>query len=334
MIQYINDIKKLVEDNYDITILNINKIKNVYKIVAVEGNFCLKQVKYNFYRFKHILEVLDYLNKNEFDNILDIILTYAGEKYIEFNNVFFYMTKWLESRELNYSNHYDLIRAAQHIAKFHNYSNGFKPSQETEVDIRYMKWFQIFDKKINDILNFKEIIENKNELSSFDKIYLKNIDKNISIANESVENLYKFNYKDIMKQTVKKNYVCHHDLANHNLLLDKFGKVFFIDFDYIIIDTYLHDLGSFISRCLKYGRWNNEKFNIIIKSYKDVKSITKKELLILMSFILFPNDFWQVGVQYYTENINWKEEKFLRRLSRIENDRDDRCDFIKKIIVK
>ena len=332
--EFLKDLKKLVEDNYDITVLNINKVKNVYKITGVEGDFCLKQVKYNFLRFKHILEVIDYLKKNEFDNILDIILTYEDEKYVEYKNIFFYMTKWLESRELNYSNQYDLIRASQHIAKFHNYSNGFAPSEDTDVDIRYMKWIQVFDKKINDLLEFKEIIEKKKDLTLFDKIYKQNIDKNISLSNEAVENLYKFNYKEVMKETVKKNYVCHHDLANHNLLLDQFGKIYFIDFDYVIIDTYLHDLGSFITRSLKYGRWNDEKFQIVLKSYKDVKHISKKELLILMSFILFPNDFWQLGIQYYNEKIYWKEEKFIRRLSRIEEDREDRKNFIKRVILK
>ena len=59
MIQYINDLKKLVEENYDVTILDMSKLKNVYKIVAVEGNFCLKQFKYEFSRFKHILEIFE-----------------------------------------------------------------------------------------------------------------------------------------------------------------------------------------------------------------------------------------------------------------------------------
>lgn len=334
MIQYINDLKKLVEENYDVTILDMSKLKNVYKIVAVEGNFCLKQFKYEFSRFKHILEIFDYFKKEDFDNILDVISTYSEKKYIEFDNVYFYMTFWIESRELNYSNSYDLIRAAQHIAKFHNYSKGFKVSKDSKADIRWMKWFEIFDRKINDIYKFKKLIEDKSELSVFDKIYFENIDKNIQIANESIENLYKFDYENVMKEHIKKNYICHHDLANHNILLDSSGKIYFIDFDYVILDTHLHDLGSFIMRCLKFGRWNHEKFKIIINSYKDVKHVSKQELSLAMSFILFPNDFWQIGVQYYNEKINWDEEKFLRRLTRFENDKDDRRNFIINMISK
>ncbi|EIA25703.1 Putative spore coat protein S, partial [Candidatus Arthromitus sp. SFB-3] len=97
MDQYISSLKRLVEENYDITIFDIIKFKNIYKISAVEGNFCLKQCKYKFSKFKYILDVLDYLKKQEFDNVLSIIETYSEGKYIELNGVYFYMTKWLES---------------------------------------------------------------------------------------------------------------------------------------------------------------------------------------------------------------------------------------------
>lgn len=332
MNQYISGLKKLVEESYDVTIFDINKFKNVYKISAVEGNFCLKQYKHDFCRFKHILDVFDYLEKREFDNILEIIETYSHKKYIEFDNVYFYMTKWIESRELNYSNSYDVIRASQHIAKFHNHTKGYKPSTDVNADSRWFKWLDIFEAKLRDIYVFKEMLNSKKELTIFDKIYSDNIDKNIDLAKESMDLLCRFDYEDIIKEHSKRNYICHHDLANHNILLDSYGKIYFIDFDYIILDTYLHDLGSFVQRCLKFGRWSKDKFRLIINSYKDVKYIPKREILLMMAFILFPNDFWQVGIQRYKENILWTDDRFLKRLTRFENDKDDKVSFIRDII--
>ena len=54
MDQYISSLKRLVEENYDITILDIIKFKNIYKISAVEGNFCLMQCKNKFIKIKYI----------------------------------------------------------------------------------------------------------------------------------------------------------------------------------------------------------------------------------------------------------------------------------------
>lgn len=332
MIQYFNDLKKLVEDNYDVTVLNILKFKNVYKIISVEGNFCLKQFKYDFYRLNHVLEIFKYLIDENFENVLEIIPAFSGEKYVELNDVYFYMTKWIESRELNYSNTYDIIRASQHIAKFHNYSEGFSPNFKIKADVRWGKWIEIFNKKINDILNFKKIIEQKSEKSIFDKIYLKNLDENIELGNQSIENLKIYNYENIVSQHEKKGYICHHDLANHNILIDSYNKIYFIDFDYVILDSFLHDLSSFINRVLKYGRWTKDKFKIIIDSYKDVKDISKNEISLALSFILFPNDFWQLGIQYYYENITWTNEKFIKRLTRFENDKKSKNEFILNMI--
>ena len=334
MDQYISSLKRLVEENYDITIFDIIKFKNIYKISAVEGNFCLKQCKYKFSKFKYILDVLDYLKKQEFDNVLSIIETYSEGKYIELNGVYFYMTKWLESRELNYSNYYDVIRASQNIANFHNYTKGYKPSQNILPDSRWMKWIDLFNSKLSDIISFKELLQDRNDLNTFDKIYLENVNKNVDLAMESIEVLYKFEYEKIINEHSKLGYICHHDLANHNLLIDSKGKIYFIDFDYVILDTYLHDLGSFINRCLKLGNWNEHKFNMVINSYRDVKYLPRREILLTLSFILFPYDFWQIGIQRYRESIGWDNEKFLKRLNRSENDKDDRTYFIRSIIFK
>ncbi|BAK80965.1 CotS family spore coat protein [Candidatus Arthromitus sp. SFB-rat-Yit] len=334
MDQYVRDLKRVVEVNYDITIFDIIKFKNVYKISAVEGNFCLKQCKCKFDKFKYILDVLDYLKKQEFDNILSIVETYSEEQYIEFNDVYFYMTEWIESRELNYSNYYDIIRASQNIGNFHNYTQGYKPSKNILPDYRWMKWGDIFNLKLMDIISFKESLKYRSDLDIFDRIYLENADKNIDLAKESIELLYKFEYEKIVKEHFEIGYICHHDLANHNVLIDSKGKIYFIDFDYVILDTYLHDLGSFINRCLKLGSWNEYKLNLIINSYRDIKRLPKREILLTLSFILFPNDFWQIGIQRYRENIRWSDERFLKRLNRSENDKQDKTNFIKSIIFK
>lgn len=333
MSEYLNNLKKLVEENYDVTVLNMIKFKNVYKIVAVEGNFCLKQFKYSFCRLKHVLEIFEHFNRKNFKNIPEIIPCNLKREYVELNGIYFYMTHWIESRELNYSNIYDVEDAAFHIAKFHIYGRDFKISDETKADIRWFRWIEIFNRKIDDILKFRDVILHRDELSVFDKIYLKNVERNISLANESIENLYRFDYKSVMKHHIVESYICHHDLAGHNILKDREGKLYFIDFDYVILDTFLHDLASFLMRTMKIGRWNIGKLRIIVNSYRSVKQLSKQELSLAMSFLLFPNDFWQLGFQYYVEEINWDEEKFLRRLTRFENDKDDRISFIRNVIL-
>lgn len=44
---------------------------------------------------------------------------------------------------------------------------------------------------------------------------------------------------------------CHHDYANHNILIDSENQIYIIDFDYCMLDTKLHDLASILIRVMK-----------------------------------------------------------------------------------
>lgn len=68
----------------------------------------------------------------------------------------------------------------------------------------------------------------------------------------------------------------------------------------------------------------------IINCYSNNISINNKEMYLIFCFMEFPQDFWQVGLQYYVEKQPWGEEFFIRKLNRIIKDNRDRCEFLSK----
>jgi len=119
-------------------------------------------------------------------------------------------------------------------------------------------------------------------------------------------------------------------MANHNFLITEEGKVYLIDFDYCIMDTRLHDLTSLVIRNMRYGVWDIGKAYFILNEYDRIYSISRKELEVIKALITFPQDFWQVGLQYYTEKQPWTMDYFLMRLNRIVDDREIRDKFLKE----
>jgi CotS family spore coat protein len=101
-----------------------------------------------------------------------------------------------------------------------------------------------------------------------------------------------------------------------------------IDFDYCIVDSFLHDLSSIIIRCLKYGHWNFDTLDFIIDTYSQNTKVDNKDLYLIFCFMEFPQDFWQVGLQYYVEKQPWSEEVFIKRLRRIVGDCKERMEFM------
>ena len=131
-----------------------------------------------------------------------------------------------------------------------------------------------------------------------------------------------------MDKEVLKRGFCHHDYAHHNVLIDENGEVNIIDFDYCILDTHIHDVGSLLIRSMKEGNWKNEVANNVLNSYSQTNDVTEEEMKLIIAFIRFPQIFWQIGLQCYWEQQPWGEEFLTRRLNKYLDDRKQREDFL------
>ncbi|NFM32671.1 CotS family spore coat protein, partial [Clostridium botulinum] len=101
-----SEIISIVENNYDININSIEKIKNVYKIISDSNKtYAFKIIKYEFNHFLFIISCIKHLQYNNFSKIPQIIPNNKGLDYIKIGNFYGYITKWIEgSRQCNYSN--------------------------------------------------------------------------------------------------------------------------------------------------------------------------------------------------------------------------------------
>jgi CotS family spore coat protein len=317
----VNEVKDIVSYNYNIDADSIEKIKGVYKIKADKSTYCLKLVTDRYCKFVFIVAAIKHLQNNGFNNIPQIIKNVQNMDYVKVNDKYAYFTKWVEARESNYNDYADVSIAANTLAKLHLKSEGFNTNDNMELRIGWNRWFYWYENKINDLYEFKQIIESKNRKTDFDKIYLENMKEELDRANNALNHLKATNYFDKMAKERLKRSFCHHDFANHNVLIDSNRKVTIIDFDYTILDTHLHDLSSLLLRRMKYGKWNLENAVQILESYDEVYPIEKDDIPIMAAFMEFPQDYWQRGIQYYREMQRWGEEFFIKKMSMLLNDK-------------
>ena len=135
-----------------------------------------------------------------------------------------------------------------------------------------------------------------------------------------------------MENEVLKRGFCHHDYANHNVLIDKNDELNIIDFDYCLLDTHIHDLASLLIRCMKDGNWSNDKAQLVLNSYSKTHSLYEEELKLIKGFIRFPQGFWQIGLQYYWEQQPWGEDFLLNKINKYLKDRNEREKFVDNFI--
>ena len=246
-------------------------------------------------------------------------------------NKFAYLTKWIDSRESNYDNPVELQMATVNLANLHKCSEGFSINSKMKPRIYWGNWIKNFETRGEEILDFKKRIYQKAYKSEFDLLYLTIMIEQLENVENSIINLKKSNYMTLMGREIMRRGFCHHDYAHHNVLLDSNNEIKIIDFDYCILDTHLHDLGSLCIRVMKDGKWDVDKFKKIISDYSTIKMVDEEEIKILKCFFMFPQSYWQLGIQYYWEQQPWKEEVFINKLLKYINDIEMRREFIKEL---
>lgn len=325
-----SELKKVIEDNYGLDVTELEKIKNVYKIKCKSGDYCLKIIKYDFNHFWFIINAIKYLQFKGFKRVPELIKKKNGDEYLIFDNIHSYLTPWVNARECNYDNPIDLALASYELAELHNKSEGFKVDSIMRPRIGWFKWIDNYEIRTNEILDFKKRIDNKGTKTEFDQLYIEVMEEELIRAKFAVDNLGESDYISIMKKEIEKHGFCHHDYAHHNVLIEADGTVNIIDFDYCILDSHLHDLSSLLLRSMKNGRWDMDTAKYIIDAYGSVKKIEQCDIPVMAAFMEFPQDYWQVGIQYYWEKQPWGEEFFLKKLKKICDDRDEKQEFIEE----
>ena len=321
-------IKDAVKDAYGIEICFIQKIKNVYKLQSDNKAYCLKVINYNYNHFMFIISAIKHLQYNGFNKVPEIIDTKTGYSYICIFGKYAYLTEWLNCRQCNYENPVELFIAASTLGELHIKSQGFKIDSSMKPRVGWLRWIQTFKIRRNEIFTFKEKIIKKNEKTEFDYLFLKGMSKELEIAESSIINLCRSDYIQVMKEEIGLKGFCHHDYAHHNVLIDKNEKANIIDFDYCILDSHLHDLCSLMIRKMKNSKWDIKYVNLIIEAYSKNIVIEDMEIPIMAAFIEFPQDYWQLGIQYYWEEKDWEEKTYVNKLSKIYEDNEEKLELL------
>ena len=321
-------IKSYIEENYSLNVDNIEKVKNSYKIITKDEGYCLKVIKYQFSHFYFILCAMKHLQGNGFNNIPEFIMNKDKKEYGSIDGKYAYLTKWIPSRVSNYDNPIELAMVSSELAKLHQCSKGFNLEKNMKPRIGWFSWGNVFETRKNEIIDFKNRINQKAYKSDFDLLYLENIEREIKRAEKSIIGLQKNNYVKIMEREVFKRSFCHHDYAHHNILIDDNKNINIIDFDYCILDSHLHDLCSLLIRNMKNKKWEKEKCDLILDAYSENMEVKQDEMPIIREFIRFPQTFWQIGLQVYWEQQPWGDDFFLNKLEKYLEDCMEREEFI------
>lgn len=294
---------------------DIAPVRNVFRITTQKGMYSLKRVIYEKEEIDFIMSAVEHLKQNGFQNVMDYMPREGGSMFYEYDGEKYYLTKWIDGRELDYLNPLDLQAAAKLLGQLHTASQGFDTSAVPASRNMLGMWPKNFKDRILEMkeMKFRALLKRARE--DFDRIFLDFVDMCLEDGNRALKLLADSPYEALVDKAKEERGFIHHDYAHHNLIQSFDGKLYVLDFDYCAIDVRVHDLGSLIIRNMKKTGWDIDRALYIIESYNKVSAVSNDELKVLVPFFLFPQDFWQISRQYYIEKKDWGDRDYLDKMN-------------------
>jgi len=316
-------------DLYDIKVDDVVPIRSVYMLYTDKGVKILKKINYGIDELQFINSVMEHITGNGYKYVVPFMKTVEGSYYMEREDGIYVLLDLVEGREADFKNPIDLAMVSKALCKLHNSTRGLEKIIDKRNNL--FTWIPDFKNRALDLLKFKEIAELHHIKSDFDNLFLKWVDIYHEQALKSIEILENSSYEELCRRVEEQKNICHHDLAYHNIIIDSESNVYFVDFDYCILDLRVHDLANLITKAIKGFNWDIEKAEDIIENYCSIDKISDEEFYVLYGLLSFPQDFYEVSRQYYMKTKNWDEEDFLSRLERKCSYYEDRKNFLEAL---
>lgn len=299
-------------------------IRSVYILNTNMGMKILKKVDYSMEELDFLYNSLNII-REKYPYVINFRESLEGKPYVKYQDGIYVVLDIIDGRDCIFENPLDLKKASMSLAKLHTAGENVKLQNVFRNNIGRL--MDKYGERLEAMEKYKEIANMHVNKSECDKLYLKYADYYISCIKNAYSHIEGSKYSELCST---KHTLCHHDLAHHNVLIGKDNNVYFIDFDYSIIDLPYHDISNIITKAIKHSEWDVDIANIIMEGYMENKEMSRDEIEVLYGYLLFPQDFYDITSSYYMKNRGWEEDEFRDKLKRKAEYRDDREKFLEK----
>lgn len=334
----LNDISKYeyntllkVISNYDLDFKSIVKEGKIYKAESSSGIKGLYKIKHRKDKLRNDFYITECLVENGFPNLIRYVKNAYDGLYTKYKSSYYYIKDWIYGRECDINNLDETLSCVVLLAKFHTSITGKeidrfinRNSETTSLPSTYMKC-------CNELIRYKRIIANKSVKSDFDLKYGKAIDDFYKQGLLSINLLNKYDYNNMLQKAKKEKQICYGNFSCRNVIIDSSKSLYLFDFSNISADLRMNDLGRFIRKILsieEYG-WSFKIAQDLIKSYESIIAISKDELAVLFSIIIFPYRFYKLGNKYYESHKKFAIQKYSGKLMKLLAMLNKKQEFVK-----
>ena len=309
--------------NYEIEIHGITKGRGNYICETEKGRKALTPFRGSKEKGMQLKQTLEALEQNGFV-VEQIELNKDLEAVTEDENTGerFLLKTYVEGTEINTDRLEDMKEAVKVMAIFHNAVKKIEPRMLQTVLRESV--VELYQRHYRELKNAKNYIRNRKKRNEFEQIYLKNFDKNKSLAERSLELLEK------QEKDIECYQLCHGDFNQHNIVLVG-GRYQLINLENLSYNWSMTDLANFMRKMLEKNDWDVRIGMELIGTYNSYRKIEKREQAQLYGLLLFPEKFWKVTNHYMNSRKSWISERDIDKLKRVIAQEELRLNFMENV---
>lgn len=319
-----------IERQFGIKIENLKPNKGVYILKTNMGTKCLKKIDYGVQKLYFVYGAKEHLINNGFKNVDRYCLNIEGNPYAIVNEDIYTLSSWIDGEECDFHKAEDIIEAAKKLAELHLSSKGYEPPENSKLKTDLGRWPHLMGKRTKGMDKMKEMGRKKGRYTEFDLSYVKNLEFYKNLSKRAMSIIENSNYIKLCQTADNDKSFCHHDYTYHNIIIDKEHNFNVIDFDYSKREIRAYDISSFMTKVLKRNDWKIEFAKLIINSYNQISEISRDEIRVIYSFLIFPQRFWRLANRYYYNEVNWSQATFEKKLQELNSEQDKFLNFIEE----
>ncbi|MDO4534248.1 MAG: CotS family spore coat protein [Clostridium perfringens] len=306
-----------------IKVKNTNKDRAVFKITSNNKSYCLKKVYCNENELLFIYSVLEWFYRNNL-NVPNLLPSSSKNRFVKYNNLLFILTPWIYGEKCNFDNLDDIYISSKNLAFMHKCSNNFFPIKGSKIKIGYENLHMSCKNHTDKLLFCYNEALKKND--TFSKLFLSSFKDNFFLAQNSTIIASTIDFSGLTKT------LCHGDYVNKNIIFEN-KNIWLIDFDNCAFDYASHDISHFLRRLLKRRsiNWNIPLTKCIISIYDSINPLNKDDFKYILSYISYPQKYWRISKDYYSNNPKLKKEEAIESLKKLNSTMNTQINFIKEL---
>ena len=239
-----------------------------------------------------------------------------GRTYAPVNDIaWFYVTDWLDWRQISFSNQADLKALVKLIVGFRSviasstllYKNELNGAVDLQAEfhtgLEYLKAFELLAK-------------HRIRPTSCDKLFLEVLPELLGKARMAGEILAASDYDKLVSEISARNLILG-EAKRRNLRVDSDGNAIWLRLAACRLGLPIMDLVYLMIKSGRFNHWSLEWYERVLNLYDHYFTVSKAELTIIVACLTFPWDFYNLVSSYYLNHTHSPIALILEKMERL-----------------